>query len=192
MPKHELEGSEEGSEALERQLALLRDLPVHLPPATTQQVMARVRATPEGTLERLARWWLQPATLRAPRLALTGVAALLMVVAGIAGSRLGQSLTGSKGVTHAPATRFVFIAPGARSISVTGDFRGWDPAGIPLSDVQGAGVWTIDIPLAPGMHRYQFIVNGGEWVADPNALLWEDDGFGRRNSIIVVPAATRS
>jgi len=31
-----------------------------------------------------------------------------------------------------------------------------------------------------------FVVDGARWVADPAALAFEDDGFGGRNSLLIV------
>jgi hypothetical protein len=49
------------------------------------------------------------------------------------------------------------------------------------------GVWTIVVPLAPGVHDYSFIVDGEKWVPDPSAPAMAD-GFGGVNSRIAVIA----
>jgi len=94
-------------------------------------------------------------------------------------------------VSGGVATRFVFLAPQARTVVLTGDFVNWDPAGVPLAN-SGNGIWTAEVLLEPGIHHYVFVVDGKQWQPDPNAAMQVDDGFGQRNSVIVVPAATRS
>jgi 1,4-alpha-glucan branching enzyme len=47
------------------------------------------------------------------------------------------------------------------------------------------GVWTILVPLPPGVHDYSFIVDGERWVPDPYAPQ-VDDGFGGVNSRLTV------
>ncbi len=37
-----------------------------------------------------------------------------------------------------------------------------------------------------GRHGYVFFVDGERFLVDPEALLHEDDGFGRVNSVLIV------
>jgi Carbohydrate-binding module 48 (Isoamylase N-terminal domain) len=107
--------------------------------------------------------------------------------------RLGASSSaGSSGrVAAVSSTRevrmvqFVLRAPKASHVTVVGDFNEWDPAATPMARGQG-GAWTAAIPVAPGRHVYAFIVDGDRWVSDPAAPLAPEDGFGIRNSVIVV------
>jgi 1,4-alpha-glucan branching enzyme len=48
------------------------------------------------------------------------------------------------------------------------------------------GVWSVTVPLPVGEHRYEFVVDNRRWVPDPTAHSQVDDGFGGRNSVIVV------
>ena len=65
--------------------------------------------------------------------------------------------------------------------------------GPPLKPVQhGNGMWTVDLPLAPGVYHYAFLVDGKEWKADPEALRAVGDDYGRPNSIVTVSEARRS
>jgi 1,4-alpha-glucan branching enzyme len=80
--------------------------------------------------------------------------------------------------------RFEFSAPAARAVNVAGDFNGWKPDVTQLSRGTG-GVWVATIPIVVGVHKYQFVVDGDTWVPDPAAGT-TDDGFGGRNSLIVV------
>ena len=69
--------------------------------------------------------------------------------------------------------RFAVWAPGARRVSVVGDFNGWDPDRS-IMEVQGSsGVWAIHLSTAMAGHHYKFVVDGADgnrrWKADPLA-----------------------
>ena len=49
-----------------------------------------------------------------------------------------------------------------------------------------AGIWSVTVALPIGEHRYEFVVDQTRWVPDPTAHAQVDDGFGGRNSVIVV------
>jgi 1,4-alpha-glucan branching enzyme len=81
--------------------------------------------------------------------------------------------------------QFDLEAPNAQSVSVAGDFDGW--AGrYSLEDPDGDGTWTGRVPLEPGVHAYMFLVDGTEWMTDPDAQRYAEDGFGNRNAILAV------
>ena len=86
---------------------------------------------------------------------------------------------------HTVYVQFVLDAPGATSVAVAGDFSEWDDRHT-LQDLDGDGVWTGRVPLVAGLHKYMFVIDGAEWVTDPNAQHYADDGFGNRNAVIAV------
>ncbi len=49
-----------------------------------------------------------------------------------------------------------------------------------------SGIWTGRIPITPGLHEYMFVIDGTDWVTDPRAQRYSDDGFGNRNAILAV------
>ena len=81
--------------------------------------------------------------------------------------------------------KFVFDAPGAARVSLVGDFNNWNTAATPMTRASN-GAWTVSLKLEPGRHVYAFVLDGKRWEPDPVALLAPDDGFGVRNSIVVV------
>lgn len=171
--EHEDLGPE--AERTERLMSLLDRRPVRLPPGVRARVMARIRRPPLPIWTRAWTW------LAAPRL--SPLAAGLALAAAVAALLLVRP------AERAPATvpvRLVFLAPEASTVAVTGDFARWDPQGIALNGPQEGGVWTVDLRLTPGLHHYAFIVNGTEWRPDPNAASQVDDGFGQRNSVLLV------
>ncbi|OQW30086.1 MAG: hypothetical protein A4E19_11060 [Nitrospira sp. SG-bin1] len=81
--------------------------------------------------------------------------------------------------------RLVLLQPGAHSVSVAGDFNGWNPAQTPLQKSDG-GMWTATIPLKPGRYQYMFVIDGKQWMADPLASEETTDGFGAQNAVLDV------
>ena len=81
--------------------------------------------------------------------------------------------------------QFVVEAGAAESVHLAGDFSDWEPT-ISLDDSDGDGIWSGRVPLEPGVHEYMFVIDGSEWVPDPNAAASRDDGFGRQNSLLAV------
>jgi hypothetical protein len=87
--------------------------------------------------------------------------------------------------TSAPQvfTRFVLSIPNANTVSLAGDFTGWQPTYAMTQS--GPALWTVVVPLEPGVHTYAFVVDGQRWIADPMAPT-VDDGFGGANSRVAV------
>jgi hypothetical protein len=175
--------------AFERVFGALQPRPVRLPHSLRPAVMARVREAARPAWRRALDWAFTPRTVR-----LTPAIGGLAVVATAAALLLLWPRTppapGQPPVLG--TTRFVLLAPEARTVAVTGDFTGWDPAGIPLVRAPRGGTWVAEIALTPGLHHYVFVIDGAEWRPDPNAASDVDDGFGQRNSVLLLPAREES
>jgi 1,4-alpha-glucan branching enzyme len=78
----------------------------------------------------------------------------------------------------------VLPANGARSVTVAGDFNGWKTDVTTLADDDGDGVFVGVVELPPGSYAYMFVVDGRDWVPDPYADSFQDDGFGNRNAVL--------
>ena len=85
---------------------------------------------------------------------------------------------------QAAMVRLTFVAPDAKNVAVAGNFNKWRTD----SDVMKRenGMWTIDLPLKPGVYTYMFIVDHEQWVTDPHAETYRDDGFGYQNAVLKV------
>jgi glycosidase len=85
---------------------------------------------------------------------------------------------------------FAFQAPtGATSVALAGTMNAWQLDQAPaLLDGDGDGVFELKTTLLPGSYAYKFVVDGQQWVADPSNPLSADDGFGGKNSVLIVPA----
>jgi hypothetical protein len=81
--------------------------------------------------------------------------------------------------------RLILVQPNAQSVSVAGDFNGWNPAQTKLDRADG-GVWTVTLPLRPGRYEYMFVIDGKQWIADPFAAEDAGDGFGAQNAVLDV------
>lgn len=174
-----------------RALGTLDRSPLPPRPATRAAIMRRIRETPLPAWRRAWDWLAAPRPLALSPLA--AAAAVLLLLAGglVAGRRLAPPpavLATAPGVMPA---HFVLVEPTARAVSVTGTFAGWDPAGVPLRQLAG-GAWVGEIPLAPGIYQYVFVVDGREWRPDPNAAWNVADGLGQRNSVLVIAEPGRS
>lgn len=91
----------------------------------------------------------------------------------------------SEGVGAVPV-RFMLPAAGATSVSVVGDFNGWQTDAAVLDDVDGDGVFVTTLLLPRGSYGYMFVIDGERWTLDPYATNTRDDGFGQRNAVIRV------
>lgn len=169
------------AERLEKLMGTLDRQPVHLP-ALRQTVMARVRRKQSSPWIRTWRW------LAAPRLSpLTAALTLAAAVALLLWLRPASQTGTTQPDSHLVPVRLVFLAPQASTVAITGDFARWDPKGIPLARPSPDGAWSVELRLPPGLHHYVFIVDGTEWRPDPNAASQVDDGFGQKNSVLLVP-----
>ena len=82
------------------------------------------------------------------------------------------------------AVNFICQAPGARQVSVVGDFNNWDPKAHRMS-LRPDGAWLLKIDLRHGHHRYAFWVDGA-LTLDPRAQGISRNDQGERVSLVPV------
>jgi cyclomaltodextrinase len=82
---------------------------------------------------------------------------------------------------------FTFV-PGRpiKTVCLAGTFNNWSVAATPMEDIDGDGTWKVVLRLPRGEHQYKFVVDGTVWVTDMKAEEFRDDGYGGKNSVIVV------
>jgi hypothetical protein len=71
-----------------------------------------------------------------------------------------------------------------RTVCLSGDFNGWSPNAHCLK--RNGDTCQIKLFLSPGRYKYAFLVDGTQWIPDPEAYLEENDGFGMKNSVLIV------
>ena len=168
--------------------------PVEASPGFDARVMAAVRRAPPPLPARVWAWLREPRALAVSPLGGFAAAAVVAALL-VAGTWVVVRTTrapGEMGEAAAPAARgassvvtFVLVAPRARTVALAGDFDGWDRTRLPMR--RGvSGLWTLDVPLAPGRYQYAFVVDGRQFVADPSAPRAVGDDFGAPNSVVTV------
>ncbi len=172
----------------------LASLPGEAAPDVSRAVMRRLAdldplplqassTGPWAALVRAARWlWApRPVAIRLrPAFGLAAAAAFAALV--------WSGASGPLGAPPAPApvlVQFRLGSPDARQVSLVGDFSGWQPKH-ELHQL-APGVWSVVIPLAPGVYDYAFVIDGRAWRLDPLAPR-VGDGFGGANSRVTVLA----
>ncbi len=70
----------------------------------------------------------------------------------------------------------------AASVEIAGDVTGWQPV---LLAPAGANTWVVTLPIAPGLHRLNVRLDGGEWLV-PAGLTPAMDDFGTTVGFFVV------
>jgi glycosidase len=90
-------------------------------------------------------------------------------------------------VIAAQTHEFVFTSDrDLDTVNVAGTFNGWSSTAHGLSKGESGRRWSTTLDIEPGRHQYKFVLNGDEWIVDPNASLNEDDGNGNTNSILLI------
>ncbi len=64
---------------------------------------------------------------------------------------------------------FSFRCPGARSVTLVGDFNDWNVSAHPMLYDSLLDVWSLTLPLEPGRYEYKYFVDGLQWWNDPYA-----------------------
>jgi len=162
--------------------------PVRLDESFERRVMVRVRRL---HAERRSRGWVAVAsriTHRPGWAAALAASVVAVVTIGLIKSR--PDAAPDHGVGTAPV-QFVLVAPNAHSVAVVGDFNNWGLNDSALVATNHEGVWSVTAPVPAGVHRYAFVVNGKQWVADPSAPRSTDDDFGMPSSALVVEDSAR-
>ena len=75
----------------------------------------------------------------------------------------------------------------ASAVLITGDFNSWaaseDDGAVAMSR-NDRGLWQANISIPQGSSAYKYIINGEQWVVDPQNPFTINDGFGGKNSVV--------
>ena len=95
-----------------------------------------------------------------------------------------QTLMGVKKLRA--AVTFTLNMPDASNVEVIGSFNQWTPNGFRMHWDERRGLWVLSVPLERGRYEYAFLVDGKTILPDPKAFMQQDDGFGNKNSILII------
>ncbi len=109
-----------------------------------------------------------------------GLAAAALFVFG-----LGLGIFFTKLNSDRVTIRFEISAPAADSVHLAGSFNDWNAKTYALKRIGFSDTWEISLRLPKGsFYVYNFVLDGEEWVVDPNSPLKVDDGFGGASSLL--------
>ncbi len=87
--------------------------------------------------------------------------------------------------------RFAYTGQVKSSVSVVADFNGWSKE-VDRLKAGPHGVWSTVRPLRPGLYQYKFLVDGTEYVNDPdNPALIDNYNRSSQNSVFVLTAGNQ-
>jgi 1,4-alpha-glucan branching enzyme len=92
--------------------------------------------------------------------------------------------TGAVQPNAAQETTFHIDAPSAKAVMLAGEFTQWDKAPLKMTK-GGGGKWHIKVSLAPGRHRYRFLVDG-EWQNDQSQHERVPNPYGTFDNVIQI------
>ena len=72
-----------------------------------------------------------------------------------------------------------------QQVNLFGQFNSWDRNSLPMSDLDGNGIYEISIPLDAGRYEYKFFVDRKELI-DPQNPVKVPNGMGDYNSVIII------
>jgi 1,4-alpha-glucan branching enzyme len=118
--------------------------------------------------------------------AAAAVAALVVAVATVIAPRQPALRDAKQETVKLVPVVFTLESPGAHTVSLIGSFNEWSPAGFEMRPTEEGRLWMLKIQLPEGRYRYAFLIDGRLVMVDPSSPFVESDGFGNRNSIILV------
>ncbi len=75
-------------------------------------------------------------------------------------------------------TYFAVWAPNAKSVSVVGDFNGWNPGISPMEPVQQSGIWDLFVPGVERGFLYKFAVESQD-----GRIVYKADPYGNESEL---------
>jgi 1,4-alpha-glucan branching enzyme len=97
-------------------------------------------------------------------------------------------------ITKTPAkkgntTKVTFELPAeyaGERVCLCGEFNSWSPEATPMTKRKD-GRFSTTVNLEQGQsYRYRYLVDGERWVDDPAADTYIDNGYGTKDSVVVL------
>ena len=173
---------------------LIAGIPDREPPdGLVDAVMAGIRPKRAPWWRRLLQRLYRPVSVAPVRLIPAGVAlALFLGLSFYFGFSMGtKKMAPVVARVETPAREtstvvFTLKDPRASQVYVIGSFNHWSPKGYRMHFDKKTGTWVLAVKLPEGRYEYAFLLNGKTIMPDPKALIQKDDGFGNKNSILIV------
>ena len=80
--------------------------------------------------------------------------------------------------------KFTYQDDRAQKVCIAGSFNQWSPRSHCMTKKNK--IWTLTLSLPPGRYPYLFLIDDRISKLDPGTPLTEENGFGTRNSVLVV------
>jgi len=135
-----------------------------------------LQTAPALRFEKKRRWFHLPdlPTIR-PFALLSSAGAMAVVIALLV-------LSIHTGPASAVPYRFVIYEPDVNTVEISGSFTDWEV--LPMKKIGSTGYWEIELDVPKGEHRYSFILEKEQRIADPTVFAREQDDFGGENSVL--------
>ncbi len=187
-----IDPSKDQGKDLRRIAGMVANIPdVEPPDKLIESVMARIQPKKIVWWRRILRQLQIPFYVTPLKIVPFGAsAAALIIVALIFLGRTpdvkdtAQTLMGAKKLRA--AVTFTLNMPDVSNVDVIGSFNQWTPNGFRMHWDERRGLWVLSVPLERGRYEYAFLVDGKTILPDPKAVMQQDDGFGNKNSILII------
>ena len=159
------------------------------PPNLLTSVMMSIQPKKIPRMRRLTLWAKSPKTFTFTPMRLAPVAIALVGILFISGHWIYRQRElqpfPSQAESRIPVV-FNLSIPEAQAVAVVGTFNGWKPRGYEMQFNPEKKVWSLTVRLPEGRYEYAFLVDGQRVLPDPESSLYQDDGFGNENSVMIL------
>lgn len=174
--------------------SLIAEIPDREPPESlVESIMSELKPKRAPWWKRLKMRFYLPLSITPVKLVPVGAAMVLFLAFSFyfgvtIGTKKAVKVAAQNAYNAQNTTTVLFTLkdPRAKKVYVIGSFNRWSPKGYEMRYDKKHGVWTLAVKLPEGQYEYAFLLNGKTIVPDPNALMQRDDGFGNKNSILIV------
>jgi len=175
-------------EELQEMVCAIKELPdLEVPASLLSSVMGAIQKPKLPWYQRFYNWARAPRSITFSPLQIAVSAALLVVCTTLMLTHLPgrQQSRSAQSQDHRVPVVFTLTLPSAQSVAVVGSFNQWRPQGFEMHDAEHHR-WTITLELPEGRYEYAFLVDDKEIIPDPHASLYQNDGFGNRNAVLIL------
>ena len=159
------------------------------PPNLLTSVMMSIQPKKIPRMRRLTLWAKSPKTFTFTPMRLAPVAIALVGILFISGHWIYRQRElqpfPSQAESRIPVV-FNLSIPEAQAVAVVGTINGWKPGGYEMQFNPEKKIWSLTVRLPEGRYEYAFLVDGQRVLPDPEASLYQDDGFGNENSVMIL------